>query len=66
MHLSDFKVRVVDQKKGTAAKVRVFIESQDETGTWTTVGISENIIEASWQALMDSVEYKLLNDTRNS
>jgi len=66
MHLSDFKVRVLDQKAGTAAKVRVFIESRDESGVWTTVGISENIIEASWIALVDSVEYKLLNDELKS
>lgn len=62
MHLSDFKVRVLDAKDGTAAKVRVLIQSQDETDSWTTVGVSENIIEASWQALVDSVEYKLLKD----
>lgn len=60
MHLSDFKVRVLDSKAGTAAKVRVFIESQDEKNSWWTVGVSENIIEASWQALVDSIEYKLL------
>ncbi len=60
MRLCDFKVRVLDAKDGTAAKVRVLIESQDEGETWTTVGVSENIIEASWQALADSVEYKLL------
>jgi 2-isopropylmalate synthase len=60
MHLSDFKVRVLDTKAGTAAKVRVFIESQDEKNSWWTVGVSENIIEASWQALVDSIEYKLL------
>jgi len=60
MHLSDFKVRVLDQKSGTAAKVRVFVESTDENGSWTTVGISENMIEASWRALLDSIEYKLL------
>jgi 2-isopropylmalate synthase len=60
MHLSDFKVRVLDQKSGTAAKVRVFVESRDEHRSWTTVGISENIIEASWIALVDSIEYKLL------
>lgn len=60
MHLSDFKVRVLDQKSGTAAKVRVFVESTDENGSWTTVGISENMIEASWRALVDSIEYKLL------
>jgi len=62
MHLSDFKVRVLDEKAGTAAKVRVLIQSQDETDTWSTIGVSENIIEASWQALVDSVEYKLLKD----
>lgn len=62
MHLSDFKVRVLDEKAGTAAKVRVLIQSQDENSSWGTVGVSENIIEASWQALVDSVEYKLLKD----
>ncbi len=62
MHLSDFKVRVLDEKQGTAAKVRVLIQSQDEKSSWGTVGVSENIIEASWQALVDSVEYKLLKD----
>ena len=62
MHLSDFKVRVLDSKAGTAAKVRVFIESQDEKASWWTVGVSENIIEASWQALVDSIEYKLLKE----
>jgi len=64
MHLADFKVRVLDAKEGTAAKVRVLIESQDENETWSTVGVSENIIEASWQALVDSVEYKLLKEYR--
>jgi len=62
MHLSDFKVRVLDEKAGTAAKVRVLIQSQDEEDAWNTIGVSENIIEASWQALVDSVEYKLLKD----
>ncbi|MBN1793731.1 MAG: citramalate synthase [Candidatus Omnitrophica bacterium] len=62
MHLSDFKVRVLDEKAGTAAKVRVLIQSQDARESWGTVGVSENIIEASWQALVDSVEYKLLKD----
>jgi 2-isopropylmalate synthase len=65
MHLSDFKVRVLDEKAGTAAKVRVLIQSQDESDTWSTIGVSENIIEASWQALVDSVEYKLLKDKVN-
>lgn len=62
MHLSDFKVRVLDEKAGTASRVRVLIESQDGTDSWSTIGVSENIIEASWQALVDSVEYKLLKD----
>ncbi len=62
MHLSDFKVRVLDEKAGTASRVRVLIQSQDETDTWSTIGVSENIIEASWQALLDSVEYKLIKD----
>ncbi|PIQ89733.1 MAG: citramalate synthase [Candidatus Omnitrophica bacterium CG11_big_fil_rev_8_21_14_0_20_42_13] len=65
MHLSDFKVRVLDEKAGTAAKVRVLIESKDEKDIWGTVGVSENIIEASWQALVDSVEYKLLKDKKD-
>ncbi len=63
MHLSDFKVRVLNEKAGTAARVRVLIQSQDELDSWNTIGVSENIIEASWQALMDSVEYKLLKDS---
>lgn len=60
MHLSDFKVRVLDEKAGTAAKVRVLVQSQDSKKSWWTIGVSENIIEAGWQALVDSVEYKLL------
>ena len=63
MHLTDFKVRVLDEKAGTAANVRVLIQSQDKTDSWWTTGVSENIIEASWQALVDSVEYKLLKDS---
>jgi len=62
MHLSDFKVRVLEEKAGTAARVRVLIQSQDEKDSWNTIGVSENIIEASWQALADSVEYKLIKD----
>ncbi len=64
MHLRDFKVRVLEESAGTAAKVRVLIQSQDATDSWGTVGVSENIIEASWQALADSIEYKLLKDSR--
>ncbi len=58
--LTDYKVRVLDSKEGTAAKVRVIIESADDTDAWGTVGVSTNIIEASWLALFDSLEYKLL------
>lgn len=65
MHLSDFKVRVLNEKAGTAAKVRVLIQSQDKEESWNTIGVSENIIEASWQALLDGIEYKLYKD-RNS
>ena len=63
--LIDYKVRVLAPGKGTAAKVRVLIESGDNSGKWGTVGVSENIIEASWQALVDSIEYKLLKDGEN-
>jgi 2-isopropylmalate synthase len=62
MHLIDYKVRVVNAKAGTAARVRVIIESQDKDKLWGTVGVSENIIEASWEALVDSVEFKLHKD----
>jgi len=62
MGLIDYKVRVVNARAGTAAKVRVIIESRDKESLWGTVGVSENIIDASWQALVDSVEYKLLKD----
>lgn len=55
--LSDFKVRVLDGTTGTAAQVRVLIESTDYKDSWGTVGVSENVIEASWQALVDSIEY---------
>ena len=58
--LLDYKVRVLAAQSGTAAKVRVLIESGDRKRKWGTVGVSENIIEASWQALVDSIEYKLL------
>jgi 2-isopropylmalate synthase len=63
IHLIDYKVRVVNAREGTAAKVRVIIESKDKNSIWGTVGVSENIIEASWEALVDSVEYKLQKDT---
>ncbi|MFB6356768.1 MAG: citramalate synthase [bacterium] len=60
MHLTDYKVRVLDETDGTQAKVRVLIEMQDEDQSWGTVGVSENIIEASWQALTDGIDYKLM------
>ena len=64
--LFDYKVRILDQKKGTQAKTRVLIESGDHDSKWGTVGVSDNIIEASWQALIDSVEYKLNSFSKTS
>jgi 2-isopropylmalate synthase len=63
MHLVDYKVRVVDGKEGTAAKIRVNIECADDQGSWRTIGVSENIIEASWLAMTDAVEYILHRET---
>lgn len=62
MHLADYKVRVINAEKATGAKVRVLIQSRDEKSSWGTVGVSENIIEASWLALVDSLEYKLMKE----
>jgi 2-isopropylmalate synthase len=62
MRLVDFKVRVIDGRDGTAAKVRVFIDSRDHDEIWSTIGVSEDIIEASWQALADSFQYKLAKE----
>jgi 2-isopropylmalate synthase len=62
MHLVDYKVRVINGEAGTAARVRVIIESRDDGVSWTTVGVHENVIEASWLALVDSIEYKLCKD----
>ncbi len=62
LHLIDYKVRVINSEASTAAGVRGVIESQDETDVWGTVGVSENVIEASWIALVDSFEYKLMKD----
>jgi 2-isopropylmalate synthase len=62
VHLTDYKVRVLDGKIATASKVRVLITSTDGSAVWTTVGVSNDIIEASWIALADSVEYKLIKD----
>ncbi|MBF0450129.1 MAG: citramalate synthase [Candidatus Magnetomorum sp.] len=61
MHLMDFKVRVIDGRDGTAAKVRVLISSRNEENIWTTIGVSEDVIEASWEALADSFQY-ILNE----
>jgi len=60
MNLVDYKVRIVDSTRGTAAKTRVFIESSDGDASWATVGVSTDIIEASWLALKDSVDFALL------
>jgi 2-isopropylmalate synthase len=62
MSLTDYKVRVINSGAGTAASVRVVIESKDRHEHWGTVGVSENIIDASWQALVDSIAYKLTKD----
>jgi 2-isopropylmalate synthase len=62
MSLEDYKVRVVNAREGTAARVRVVLESRDHHDVWTTVGVSENIVEASWVALVDSIEHKLFKD----
>ncbi|MBI4666775.1 MAG: citramalate synthase [Nitrospinae bacterium] len=62
VELHDFKVRILDEQSKTAAKTRVLIESGDGTRRWGTVGVSPNVIEASWQALVDSLEYKLQKD----
>lgn len=61
-HLTDYKVRVLDGSAAASAKVRVLIESTDGREAWTTVGVSTDIIEASWNALVDSIEYKLIHD----
>jgi 2-isopropylmalate synthase len=60
--LEDYKVRVLPGMHGTSAKVRVFVESRDATDWWSTIGVSHDIIEASWQALVDSITYKLFKD----
>jgi 2-isopropylmalate synthase len=62
VHLTDFRVRILDPEEATAATTRVLIESGDGEETWGTVGVSSNVIEASWEALVDSVEYKLFRE----
>jgi 2-isopropylmalate synthase len=61
MHLTDYRVRVLDTGRGTGAVTRVLVDTTDGQRTWTTIGVSENIIEASWQALYDSIVYGLLH-----
>jgi 2-isopropylmalate synthase len=66
VHLADYRVSILDPEESTAAKTRVVIESSDGESSWGTVGVSENIIEASWEALVDGVEYKLFLDEDNA
>ncbi len=66
MDLVDYKVRVINARAGTAARVRVVIESKDRDSMWGTVGVSENVIEASWQALSDAFDHKLAKDAREA
>jgi 2-isopropylmalate synthase len=61
LHLTDYKVRVLDTARGTAAVTRVLIDSTDGDLTWTTIGVSDNVIEASWEALADSIVFGLLH-----
>ena len=66
MWLNDYRVRVLASEHGTGAKVRVLIESCDKTSSWGTVGVSHDILEASWQALVDGISYKLMKDARQN
>ncbi|MBW3581317.1 MAG: citramalate synthase, partial [Actinobacteria bacterium] len=61
LHLTDYKVRVLDTDRGTAAVTRVLLDTTDGDQLWSTIGVSANIIEASWQALSDSIVYGLLH-----
>ena len=61
LHLTDYKVRVLDTDKGTGAVTRVLLDTTDGDRVWSTIGVSANIIEASWQALSDSLVYGLLH-----
>jgi len=60
VRLTDYKVRVLDSKKGTAAKVRVLVEWSDYRRSWSTVGVSDDVIEASWNALLDAIRLELM------
>ena len=66
VRLDDYKVRIINGRRGTAARTRVFISSTDGQAEWRTVGVSDNIIEASWQALVDSFEYAVRKSSRGS
>jgi 2-isopropylmalate synthase len=61
LRLSDYRVRVLDTSKGTGAVTRVLLDTTDGDRTWSTIGVSDNLIEASWQALVDSIVYGLLH-----
>jgi 2-isopropylmalate synthase len=63
VRLTDYKVRVLDSRKGTAANVRVLIEWSDHRRSWSTVGVSDNVIEASWRALVDAIRLELMRLT---
>lgn len=65
MHLADYKVRVLEGKDATGAQVRVLVDSKDQNEEWGTIGVSSDIIEASWQALTDSISYKMMKDKKN-
>jgi 2-isopropylmalate synthase len=65
VELLDYKVRVLSSGEGTGAMVRVLIESGDGKDRWGTVGVSHDLIEASWQALVDSIDYKLYKDAKH-
>ena len=62
IRLTDYKVRVLDSDQASAARVRVLIESTDHRENWTTIGVSTDVIDASWRALVDSIEYKLMRE----
>ena len=65
MHLVDFKVRIIEGSEGTAAKVRVLLDSRDNHDLWSTIGVSTNVIDAGFHALMDSIQFKLSKDKLN-
>ena len=64
LRLTDYKVRILDSGSGTGAVTRVLIDSADDDGSWTTIGVDENIIEASWLALLDSIYFALVRAER--